>query len=361
MSEHQHKSVQISVVLPVRNGGAYIGAAIESILAQTFNDFELLIIDDASTDNTPSISARFQDADRRVRVVKNPGTGLVAALNYGITASAAPLIARMDADDIAVPDRLARQFGFLQANPDIDVVGSQVSFINERGVLTGKTTKLPESPEAVSKTLVKHCCIRHPTVLMRREAFEKVGGYRAQFIAAEDLDLWLRLAEHGKLANLPHALLFYRLHARQVSQEKLWTQRLSRNLAMISAQERRANKDDPINSYACFSLRGGKHECLALGCPATLCETFHAFRAAEALLSGASNKVTEDDARLLIDYVSHYSIGDGRSNAVRALIALSREAIRRGAPVMFARAFSMALRVHPGRTLTLISKNYSGR
>src|SRR5262249_43369587 len=154
----------------------------------------------------------------------------------------------------------------------------QVSFIDEKGELTGKTTNLPLAPEAVAKTLLKYCCIRHPSVLMRRAALERAGLYRAQVPAAEDLDLWLRISESGKLANMPEALLLYRVHAGQVSQEKIWTQRLSRNLAIISAQERRAGRPDPMQAYCCFRAQSGRHECRNLGCNSAVCESIKVFR-----------------------------------------------------------------------------------
>src|SRR5579883_1018190 len=204
---------QISAILPVKNGAAYIGAAIESLFAQTFADFELLVIDDGSSDETVAIVEGLGKSDRRLHLLRNPGMGLVDALNFGIAAARAPLIARMDADDIALPERLQRQYEYLAAHPDIDAVGTQVHFIDANGARTGKSSALPQDPAAVAKTLLKFCCLRHPTVTMRKAAAERAGGYRAEFVAAEDLDLWLRLAEHGELANLPEALLLYRLHA----------------------------------------------------------------------------------------------------------------------------------------------------
>ncbi len=353
--ESRSGAPSISVLLPVKNGGAYLAPAVSSILSQTFHDFELLVIDDGSTDGTLDTLATLGKSDARLRVLTSPGAGLVDALNHGIAASGAPLIARMDADDIALPQRLQRQYEFLKLNPEVDVIGAQVRFIDEQGAPTGKTTELPQCHEAVHKTLLKYCCLRHPTVVMRRAAVERVGGYRGYLPAAEDLDLWLRLAEHGKLANLPDALLLYRLHAGQISQAKLWTQRLSRNLALISALERRAGREDPMASYSCFERVGGKHECRGLDCPAGVCESLRAFRAAEALLSDVPGELAWDDARLLISYVSRHSIGDGKSNALRVLIALCREAARRRAPLLLAKAFGLALRIHPGRAMRLLA------
>jgi GT2 family glycosyltransferase len=345
---------QISVVLPVKDGAPYVESAIASILQQTFCAFELLVIDDGSSDGSMEIAERFSQTDTRVRLLRNPGNGLVDALNFGISAASAPLIARMDADDIALPERLQRQYDFLNAHPEIDAAGTQVSFINEQGALTGKTTALPESPDAIAKTLLKYCCLRHPTVVMRRAALERAGGYRKQVPAAEDLDLWLRMAEHGRFANLPEALLLYRLHGEQVTQRRMWTQRLSRNLAIISAQERRAGRGDPLASYACFSGAGGGHECQGLGCPAGVCDSLRVLAAAEILLSGTPHTVSPEDMRLVLRYVSRYAIGDGKTNRVRVLIALSRMAARGRAPLLLARSLALALRIHPGRTARLL-------
>jgi GT2 family glycosyltransferase len=344
----------VSVILPVKNGSAYIEAAIVSILTQTFSDFELLIIDDSSSDDTMDIARRVCGADPRARILVNPGAGLVEALNVAIGAARARLIARMDADDIALPQRLERQHAFMAAHPEVAVVGSQARFIDQRGALTGKATGLPESHEAIAKTLLRYCCLNHPTVLMRADALKRVGGYRAIVPVAEDLDLWLRIAEHGRLANLAESLLLYRAHAGQVSQSKAWTQRLSRNLAIISARERRAGRPDPLTTYACFSATSGRPECRGKGCAKSICDSLHAFRAAEALLEGERRTVSESDARLLLRYLSNNAIGDGKNAHLRVLIALCHEAANRRDALLWLHALGLAIRVHPGRSLRLL-------
>ena len=344
----------VSVVLPVKNGSAYIEAAIVSILTQTFCDFELLIVDDGSCDDTMAIARRVCAADPRVRILANPGAGLVDALNFAIEAARAPLIARMDADDIALPHRLERQHAFMSAHPEVAVVGAQARFIDQQGAPTGRATALPESHEAIAKTLLKYCCLCHPTALMRADVLKLVGGYRAQVPAAEDLDLWLRIAEHGRLINLPEPLLLYRVHAGQVSQSKVWTQRLSRNLAIISARERRAGHLDPLTTYACFSKTSGRQECRGKGCVAYICDSLRAFRAAEALLEGEGETISEGDARLLLRYLSKNSIGDGKTHRLRVLIALCDEAANRRAARLWLHALGLALRIHPGRSVRLL-------
>jgi glycosyltransferase involved in cell wall biosynthesis len=345
----------ISVVLPVKNGGAHISRAVKSVMAQTFQDFELLVIDDGSTDATRGVVSGLQASDPRIRLLRNPGAGLVDALNYGVSVSSGVLIARLDADDVCLPERFQRQRDYLAAHPGVAVVGSQVSFIDEQGGLTGKTTALPESPGAIDRALLQYCCLRHPTIMMRRDAFLAVGGYRRQFPAAEDFDLWLRVAERFRLANLPEALLLYRLHPAQVSEQAAWTQRSSRNLALLSARERRQGREDPINTYACYSAGARAHVCRNKGCQTDLCQAVRALRLAELLICGPAPELSLEDARLTLRYLSRNTIGDGQSRRLLALVALCQAAIRLRAPMLSAAALGMALYIHPGRTVRLLA------
>lgn len=347
---------KISVVLPVKNGERYLEAAISSILGQTFRHIELLVVDDHSDDRTHEIAERFRSADGRIIFLKNPGNGLVDGLNFGVASAKAGLIARMDADDIALPDRLQRQYDFLLAHPEYDVVGSQVREIDEEGVFTGKTTTLPEHPSDVSEKLLEFCTLRHPTVLMRRAAFEAAGGYRPQCVAAEDLDLWLRMAERGRLINLHEPLLHYRVHPGQVSQEKIWTQRLSRNLAIISAQERRAGRGDPLEGYHCFSRNASHHECQGRGCGSMICESIKVFALAQRLLTDSSAHLERTEARLLLRYISRHSIGDGRTNRLRLAMIIFRKAVEWRAAFLLTEALMISFRLHPGRTFSSLLK-----
>ena len=164
---------KISVIVPVKNGERYLSDALQSVLKQTFADFELLVVDDGSTDSSADIISAIQKRDTRVKVLSNPGYGLVDALNFGVASACAPLIARMDADDICLPERFQRQYDFLAARPEVAVVGTQVIFVDERGVPKAKSPNLPQAPDAIARLLLKGCCIRHPTVLFRREAFKR--------------------------------------------------------------------------------------------------------------------------------------------------------------------------------------------
>lgn len=342
---------KISVVVPVKNGEKYLFDALQSVLTQSFSDFELLVVDDGSTDSSPDILAAFQQRDARVKVLSNPGSGLVDALNFGVASACAPLIARMDADDICLPERFQRQYDFLTAHPDVAVVGTQVIFVDEHGLRKAKSPSLPLTPDSVARLLLKGCCIRHPTVLFRREAFEQAGGYRHELVDAEDYDLWLRIADHASLANLSDALLYYRVHSGQVSKRKEWSQRLSRNLALQAALERQRGDKDPIASYACFSKCATRQRCQGLDCPNRLCESVRAFGIVEALVSDKQGPLSREEGWQILDYVSRNTIGDGKKPSHGVLMALCRQAVQRRAPLQLIAALSLAIRSHPGRTL----------
>jgi hypothetical protein len=202
----------VTVLLPVRNGAAYLEAAIASILRQTFTNFELLVVDDGSTDATQAILAGL--ADPRVRVLRQDPLGLVPALNRGLYEARAPLIARMDADDIAHPERLAHQEALLAACPEVALVGSGWRVVAPDGS-TRRVVVPPASDAGLREALGRANAIAHPTVMFRRDAVIAAGLYRPAFLLAEDYDLWFRLSERHELACLPEVLLDYREHAGQ--------------------------------------------------------------------------------------------------------------------------------------------------
>ncbi len=193
---------QVSVVLPVRNGEAFLAEAIESVLAQTLGDLELIVVDDGSTDESAEIANRFP----RVTVLRQEPLGLVAALNHGIAQSSAPYVARMDADDIALPERLERQVAFLAANPRAGLVACGVE------VIDGETMLLPGEDAALRRRLLLRNPFTHGSVIIRRAALDAAGGYRPDYGANEDYDLWRRLARSWELAALPEVLYRYRRH-----------------------------------------------------------------------------------------------------------------------------------------------------
>jgi len=207
----------VSVVMPVRNGGRDLDEALTSILGQTFGAFELIAVDDGSTDETPSRLRRASEEDPRVRVIVSPGTGFVAAVNAGIAASVSDWIARMDADDRSHPERLARQVAHLDAHPEVDLLGTSVRVIDAAGTPVS-TIRFPLDQAVIALSLRTETPFCHGTVMMRRAALIAAGGYRSDRFPAEDYDLWCRLATAGaRLANLDQPLYDYRLSAGGVS------------------------------------------------------------------------------------------------------------------------------------------------
>ena len=203
----------VSVVMPLYNVQAHLREAMDSLLGQRFGDFEIVAVDDGSRDATLDILRGYEAADPRVRVLSRPNTGIVGALNDGLRMARADFIARMDGDDISLPDRLQKQVDYLLAHPACVLVGSQVMLIDPEGqpICPHPQTRYAHA-DIDHDHLNRGWPVIHPAVMMRRAAVERVGGYREQYKFLEDLDLFLRLAEVGELANLPDILLKYRLH-----------------------------------------------------------------------------------------------------------------------------------------------------
>lgn len=212
MSAAEHTPL-VSVLLPVHNAGAYLAASIESILKQSFRDFELIIINDGSTDESPKIISSFPDT-RIVLVNNGKNLGLIASLNKGIRLAKGKYIARMDADDIALPERFRKQVGKMESDPGIAVLSSFVDFINEDGEITGEwnTDREAVSEKEIRSLMMKTNCIAHPTVMMRTD-IAKEFLYKQNQKGAEDWDLWMRILADGKrIAKIPEVLLQYRVH-----------------------------------------------------------------------------------------------------------------------------------------------------
>ncbi len=213
-----HSTPLVSVNMPVYNGENFIGKAIESILAQTYTNFELVIVDDGSTDGTLRIIEGYADA--RVRVVRNPhNLGLALTRNRALEASQGKYVAILDSDDVALPTRLDEQVAFLEANPKFGMVGSWVQPINSMGTPVGQTWELPETSERIPLILLFHNYFVQSAVMLRRSALPTVA-YRENFPPAEDYDLWVRITRQHKTWNLPKVLVQYRQHVNNISREK---------------------------------------------------------------------------------------------------------------------------------------------
>lgn len=237
----------ISVAMSVFNGERFLAAAIESVQTQTFADFEFLILDDGSSDASRAIIAHYAARDPRIRMIVRENRGLIASLNELLNQARAPLIARMDADDVCLPERFVCQHAFLAAHPGVGVLGTWTDDIDECDA---------PYPLAVADHPVDHAgfiaaidtgapLLCHPAVMFRREAVLAIGGYHPAFRHCEDLDLWLRLATVTQIANLPKRLLRYRHYSQQVSSRHATMQQVNAAISRMAYAERTAGRSDP--------------------------------------------------------------------------------------------------------------------
>ena len=232
--------------MPVFDGERYLAEAVESVLGQTLEDLELVVVDDGSRDSSRAVLERFARADPRVRVIANDtNLGLRTALNLGWQEARAPYIARLDADDVALPDRLERQVEFLDSHPAVAVVGGALIRIDAAG-RRGATMRFPTGNRGIRSTLMRHSCLSHTAVVIRRSALEEVGGYRLG--QAEDFDLWLRLADRWQLANLSEPVALYREHPAQITLMTLEEQSKATLAVLAAARARRAGRSDPLDA-----------------------------------------------------------------------------------------------------------------
>src|SRR5947209_3958129 len=203
--------IDVSVLMPVRNPGPFLAEAVESVLGQTGVGFELICIDDGSGDGSWETLSRFAARDGRMRAERAEDHGIARALNQASALARGRYLARMDADDVCLPGRLALQARYLDQHPEIGVLGGQAIVVDPKGRAYGRQ-RVPVGADRVRAALATSSPLIHPTVMMRREALLRVGGYRKLFDAAEDYELWLRLASIVELDNLPDPLLLYRRH-----------------------------------------------------------------------------------------------------------------------------------------------------
>lgn len=240
-------SPAVTVLMSVFNGEEYLRKAIESILGQTFSDFEFLIINDGSTDDTGSILEHEAKRDARIKFFEQDNQGLVASLNFGLSNARGQLIARIDADDIAYPLRLEKQVAYMNDHPELLALGSAITLIDEKG-RTVKEINYPTGTNKVKSAMMLGSKLAHPTVMMRREQVIQAGAYREACRHAEDYDLWLRLLEIGKIDNLDEPLLYYREHDKKISVTESFAQRLATECAKFAYQMRKDGKTDPLDS-----------------------------------------------------------------------------------------------------------------
>ncbi len=236
----------ISVLMSVYNAERYVAEAIQSILGQTEGRFEFLIVNDGSRDASGSILDRYAAQDGRIRVIHQENRGLIYSLNLMLDQARAPLVARMDSDDVSRPERFAVQLAHMQANPQIAVLGTNTDELDADGAFFPCSDFHPEHPADIRERLMAASAMCHPSVMMRRDVIRALGGYRAAFRHCEDYDLWLRVSEQHDMYNLPNRLFLYRRSPDQVSERHILVQAIGAACARFAARERRAGRADPF-------------------------------------------------------------------------------------------------------------------
>lgn len=214
MLDEEGQDPLVSVVMCVYNERIdFLRESVESILNQTFARFRLIIVDDSDDDEVVSHLEQVASEDDRLDYVHNPERlGFVRSLNLGLSRASTDLIARVDSDDVMVPDRLERQVQYLSSHPEVGIVGSSFHKINERGQRLG-VRRYPSSSRQIERAMTMRSALAHPTVMMRRNVIDLIGPYDESFSRAEDYDLWMRAMSHGiRMANIPEPLMLYRVY-----------------------------------------------------------------------------------------------------------------------------------------------------
>lgn len=211
---------KVTILMPVYNTAAYLKEAVESVLAQEYNNFELLIIDDGSTDDSIDIVKSI--SDERIQIIHQEHLGIVAALNRGIEESHTDLIARFDADDICLPGRLSKQVAFLENNPDYVACGGEAEYIDSEGEHLFNFYCAGYSNESLLERLEKECPFIHSAVMYRKEAVLKSGGYSPAAHNFEDYLLWVKMSKIGRFCNLREQLIKVRFNPTSVTIDEKW-------------------------------------------------------------------------------------------------------------------------------------------
>jgi glycosyltransferase involved in cell wall biosynthesis len=218
----------ITVLMPAYNAECYIAEAIDSVLRQTYVDFEFIIVNDGSTDNTLNIINRFNDP--RIRIINQDNQGVAAALNNGLKHARARYIARFDADDICYPERLKKQLSFLEKNPEYILAGSDVEYISAGGDHLFNFECIAHTHEEIIQKMYFYCPFVHPAVMYKKDTIISLGGYPENAHNFEDYLLWTGIAKAGKLYNIPEPLIKYRLNPTSATIDEKWRGKRFRSL-----------------------------------------------------------------------------------------------------------------------------------
>ena len=244
---------RVSVLLSVYNGETFLPPALDSLLAQSFEDFEVIAVDDGSTDSSGAILDRCAAEDPRVQVVHQTNAGLIVSLNRALRLASGELFARMDADDLCELDRFAVQVGHMDEHPDVGILGGVAAYMDEAGRLTGRTWPRVSSAGVNAWRLLFSTCICHPTVMMRRVVLDELGGYDPSALHAEDYELWSRAVFATRIENLPQVVLRRRLWDGTIGNRHADVQEQTVLTAMASAQQRLLGR--PVDRGAVAVLR----------------------------------------------------------------------------------------------------------
>ncbi len=211
--------IDISIIMPVYNNSIYLNESIESVLNQTFENFELIIIDDGSIDNTIHILEYYKKLDERVKIFRNQkNIGIAKSLNKGISLSNGKYIARIDSDDTWESDKLKKQINYLKKKPDIVLLGSNAIYINEKGeIIKNKNNPIYFSDNKIRKNILKYNLFCHSSVIFQKDHVKKLGYYNEKYPNTEDYELWLRIIKSYKAEILPDKLVRYRIHKKMKS------------------------------------------------------------------------------------------------------------------------------------------------
>jgi glycosyltransferase involved in cell wall biosynthesis len=237
---------KISVIMPAYNQALFIRDAVESVLGQTLTDFELIIIDDGSTDGTARILKELSAHDQRIFVITNTQrSGVSVSLNSGLDHATGKYIARMDADDVSLPDRFQIEYDFMESHPEVFLIGAWVLKIDATGHEIG-ISKQPIDPAQVARRLTQTTCFWHPTIFFRQSDLR----YRVKMHHVEDYDLYLRLlTDHKIIQNIPQVVLKYRIHPGSISLKERGKQELFRTQAKVFFQQRMSEGKDRYDSF----------------------------------------------------------------------------------------------------------------
>ncbi len=216
---------EVSVIIPGYNSGRYIDETLRSARAQTLTSIEIIVVDDGSTDDTVDIAKRHA-SDPRVRVISQANAGIASVRNHGIRVARAPWIALLDADDVALPERLDRQIAFLERHPDLALLGTHGWRIGSEGHELGVIDLGPLSPEHFTKLRESGEAIYllPSSAMFKRDIVMSLGGFRGSAGVADDVDLWTRMADHNLILTLPERLVRYRVHAMSASSQRFFLQ-----------------------------------------------------------------------------------------------------------------------------------------